>query len=157
MRIAPRVRFVVITELDPGPPIVAPPHPWVPACAGTTVWGGSGISGLDSSTSLRITVALRRPRKTMKMRPSFHRRSGAGRSPGAGARFPTQGRTDGIGPWQFVFIAMTFAWVEGLVGHLPTQSNMAPPRPSRLPHKLAHSRDICNIQKTVGRCISDRG
>ena len=62
---------------------------------------------VDCSAPLRITMALRRPRKTMKMRPSFHRRSGAGRSPGAGARFPTQGRTEGIGPWQFVFIAMT--------------------------------------------------
>ena len=62
---------------------------------------------VDSSATLRITVALRRPRKTMKMRPSFHRRSGAGRSPRAGARFPTQGRTEGIGPLQFVFMAMT--------------------------------------------------
>ena len=62
---------------------------------------------VDSSATLRITMALRRPRKTMKMRPPFHRRSGAGRSPGAGARFPTQGRTEGIGPLQFVFIAMT--------------------------------------------------
>ena len=52
-------------------------------------------------------MALRRPRKTMKMRPPFHRRSGAGRSPGAGAWFPTQGRTEGIGPLQFVFISMT--------------------------------------------------
>ena len=55
----------------------------------------------------RNHMALRRSPKTMKMRPSFYRRSGAGRSPGAGARFPTQGRTEGIGPLQFVFIAMT--------------------------------------------------
>ena len=64
-------------------------------------------AGFDSSASLGMTMALRRPRKTMKMRPSFHRRSGAGRSPGAGARFPTQGRTEGIGSLQFVFITMT--------------------------------------------------
>ena len=64
-------------------------------------------AAVDSSATLRITVALRRSRKTMKMRLSFPRRSGACRSPGAGARFPTQGRTEGIGPLQFVFMAMT--------------------------------------------------
>ena len=42
LRIAPRVRFVVITELDPGQPIIAPQCLWVPACAGTPYGVGPG-------------------------------------------------------------------------------------------------------------------
>ena len=78
---------------------------------------------VDSSATLRITMALRRPRKTMKMRPSFHRRSGAGRSPGAGARLPTQGRTEGIGPLQFVFIAMTGNYAQNEVNCAQAEMN----------------------------------